>query len=156
MHLRHGHTAFLPSTTPIARHLPRRHLRPPRRSFLWMPLPRRAPSRPPPVGRAQRGTARMKTRINTSRAVTSHNKVPPAHRTKKSSSPHTCLALNPKLIHLLKLFALGLDRTRGEPNVLTHTNYKMERLYHHALDHHHLWCDKANGKRILSTVLLVS
>ena len=152
MRLRLGRTIFPPRTTLTVLHSPQLHLRPPHRSFPWMLLRLRAPSRPQLVGRARRGTARMNMRIST----LSHDKVPQAHRTKKRSSLHQTCLLDRDLNYVLKPLLRSPDSTRGEHSVSTHMSVKMERVCYHALDHHHLWCDKVNEKRISSTVLLVS
>lgn len=156
MRLRLGRTTSPPRTTLTVLHSPQLHLRPPHRSSPWMLLHLRAPSRPRSVGRARHGTARMKMRTSTFRAVTSHEKVLQAHRTKKKSSLHHTRLLDHDLSYVLKPLLRSPDSTRGEHSVSTHTSLKMERFHHHALDHHHLWCDKVKEKRILSTVLLVS
>ena len=156
MHLRLGRTTSKTRSTPIVLHSPQQHLRPPHRSSPLMLLRPRALSLPRLVGRARHGTARMKMRIITSRAVTSHNKALQIRRTKKSILHHACLALNNELIYPMKLSLSSLDRIRGGHNVSTHANLKMERACHRAHDHHHLWCDKVNEKRTLLTVLLVS
>lgn len=154
MHLRLGRITSPPRTTPIVLlslqpHLPLLH-----RSSPWMPLHLRAPSRLRPLGRARHGTAKMKMTIRTLRAATSHNKVLRAYRTKKSLSRHTCL-LDHDLIYVLKPLLQSPDSTRGEHSVSIHMTLKMAKFLH-VSDHHHLWFDKANEKRILSTVLLVS
>ena len=156
MHLRLGRITSPARTTPIVRHSPQQHLRPPHRSSLWMPLPLKALYHPRLAGRARHGTARTKMKTSTSRAVTSHNKVTQARRTKKLSSRHIYLALKYERSYLLKPLPSNLDSTQGEHNVSTHMNLKMGKLYHHALGHHHLWCDKVNERRTLSIVLSVS
>ena len=156
MHLRDGRITPKTRTSPIVLHSPQQHLPPPHPSSLSTRLHLRAPPRPPLAGRARLGTARMRMRLTTSRTATSHDKIIRIRRTKKSSSHHTYLALNPKLTHLLKQLPSRLDSTRGGRNVSTHMNLKMESPCRHALDHHHLWCDRVNEKRTLSIVLLVS
>lgn len=156
MHLRHGRTVSPTKTTPIALHSLQRHLHPPLRSSLWTPPHLRAPSHPRLDGRARHGIARTRMRISTSRTATSHNGIVRICRMKRPLSHHTCLALKVEPNYLLKPLPSSLDSTRGGHNVSTHTNLKMERAWHHALDHRHLWCDKVTAKRILSTVLSVS
>ena len=114
--LRRGRTTSPTRITPIVLPSPQQRLRPPHRYSLWKRPHLRAPSRPRPVGRARHGTARMKTRTSTLRAVTFHIIVIQPRRTKRLSSHHTHLALNYDPNYLPKPSPFSLDSTRGEHN----------------------------------------